>query len=51
MINVLKFPVRIFLEKEDELHLTKPSAVDGWKVIHLLKNKVILSHAMDISSI
>ena len=40
MIDILKFPVRISLKKEDELHLTNPNAVDGWKVIHLLKTKV-----------
>jgi len=44
MINILKFPVRVSLKKEDELHLTNPTTVDGWKVIHLLKTKVIVEN-------
>ena len=49
MIDILKFPVHVSLNKEDELHLTNPSTVDGWKVIHLLKTKVTTKNLYQIA--
>ena len=35
MIKMLQIPLRISLTRMDELHISEPSLVYGWNIVHL----------------